>query len=49
MVERRVSSGGADLPAQNYPDEQERLQAIARLIEMAQEIGVELPADATLD
>ena len=56
MVERRVSSGGADLSSQNYanssnqiPDSQERLQAVARLIEMAQEIGVEVPMGATLD
>ena len=56
MVERRVSSGGADLSSQNYangsnniPDSRERLQAVARLIEMAQEIGVEVPRGATLD
>ena len=56
MVERRVSSGGADLTSENFanssnqiPDSQERLQAVARLIEMANEIGVEVPMGATLD
>ena len=56
MVERRVSSGGGDLPPESYenisnesPNEKERLQAVARLIEMAKEIGVEVPVDATLD
>ena len=50
MVERRVSSGGGDLPPEYFeniengePSGQERLSAVARLIEMAKEIGVDIP------
>ena len=56
MVERRVSSGGGDLPPEYFeniengdPSGEERLTAVARLIEMAREIGVVVPQDATLD
>ena len=56
MVERRVSSGGADLSSLNYansnneiPYSEYEFQAVATLIEMAQEIGVEVPMGATLD
>ena len=56
MVEKRASSGGSDFSqeyfenlANEQPSGQERLTAVARLIEMAKEVGVEVPVDSTLD
>ena len=56
MVEKRASSGGGDFSpeyfenlANQQPSGQERLTAVARLIEMAKEVGVEVPVDSTLD
>ena len=56
MVEKRASSGGGDFSPEYFenlgnqqPSGQERLTAVARLIEMAKEVGVEVPADSTID
>ena len=47
MVEKRASDSTQGEYSQ--PTGQERLTAVARLIEMAKDVGVDMPAGASLD